>query len=64
MSGTPILDDHGSFRGTFGMFMDITERKRAEAEEATAFALPPGKYVAVSVTDQGGHRSGKSEENL
>ena len=32
MSGTPILDDHGSFRGTFGMFMDITERKRAEAE--------------------------------
>ena len=32
VSGTPILDDHGSFRGTFGMFMDITERKRAGAE--------------------------------
>ena len=38
--------------------------ENVEMTEATAFALPPGKYVAVSVTDQGGHRSGKSEENL
>ena len=32
VSGTPIFDEANSFRGTFGMFMDITERKRAEAE--------------------------------
>ena len=32
VSGTPIFDEANSFRGTFGMFMDITERKQAEAE--------------------------------
>ena len=27
--------------------------ENVEMTEATAFALPPGKYVAVSVTDRG-----------
>jgi PAS domain S-box-containing protein len=32
VSGTPLLDDTGAFQGTLGMFMDITEHKRAEVE--------------------------------
>ena len=30
VSATPILDEHGQFRGSFAMLTDITERKRAE----------------------------------
>ncbi len=30
VSGSPILDEAGSFQGSFGMFTDITERKKAE----------------------------------
>jgi PAS domain S-box-containing protein len=32
VSGTPVFDGSGRFQGSFGMFMDITERKRAEVE--------------------------------
>jgi PAS domain S-box-containing protein len=32
VSGTPLFDEDRSFQGTLAMFMDITERKRAEAE--------------------------------
>ncbi len=32
VSATPIFDDEHNFRGTFGMFTDITERKRNEEE--------------------------------
>jgi two-component system cell cycle sensor histidine kinase/response regulator CckA len=32
VSGTPVFDGTGRFQGAFGMFMDITERKRAEVE--------------------------------
>ncbi len=32
VSATPILDEDHHFKGTFGMFTDITERKRAEEE--------------------------------
>jgi two-component system, cell cycle sensor histidine kinase and response regulator CckA len=31
ISGSPILDEANSFRGSFGMVTDITERKKAEA---------------------------------
>src|SRR5208337_2232312 len=30
ISGSPLLDNTGSFLGSFGMFTDITERKKAE----------------------------------
>ena len=30
VSGTALHDEHGQFAGSFGMFTDITERKRAE----------------------------------
>ncbi len=30
VSGTPVLDEEGCFKGSFGMFTDITERKRAD----------------------------------
>ncbi len=30
ISGSPLTDDTGSFKGSLGMIMDITERKRAE----------------------------------
>ena len=32
VSATPIFDADGRFQGSFGMFTDITERRRAEAE--------------------------------
>ncbi|MBI5231877.1 MAG: PAS domain S-box protein, partial [Coriobacteriales bacterium] len=32
VSATPVFDDEGRFAGSFGMFTDITEHKRAEAE--------------------------------
>ncbi len=32
VSGTPVFDGAGCFQGAFGMFMNITGRKRAEAE--------------------------------
>jgi PAS domain S-box-containing protein/putative nucleotidyltransferase with HDIG domain len=32
VSATPILDADGRFQGSFGMFTDITERKRAEED--------------------------------
>jgi PAS domain S-box-containing protein len=32
VSATPILDNEHNFKGTFGMFTDITERKRDEEE--------------------------------
>jgi PAS domain S-box-containing protein len=32
ISGSPLLDDTGSFQGSFGMITDITERKRSEEE--------------------------------
>jgi len=32
VSATPVLDDQHRFQGAFGMFTDITERKRAEEE--------------------------------
>ena len=32
VSGVPLLDARGQFRGSFGMFADITERKRVENE--------------------------------
>ncbi len=32
VSATPITDDSGQYAGSFGMFTDITERKRAEEE--------------------------------
>jgi PAS domain S-box-containing protein len=32
VSGVPILDDSGAFRGTFAMVTDITKRKLAEIE--------------------------------
>ena len=32
VSGTPVFDGSGRFMGSFGMFMDITERKLAEVE--------------------------------
>ncbi|MFA6310146.1 MAG: transporter substrate-binding domain-containing protein [Sterolibacterium sp.] len=32
VSATPTVDDEHRFKGTFGMFTDITERKRAEEE--------------------------------
>ena len=31
VSATAIMDETGSFQGSFGMFIDITKRKRAEA---------------------------------
>jgi PAS domain S-box-containing protein len=34
-SATPVLDEDQRFRGSFAMFTDITERKRAEAEIRT-----------------------------
>jgi PAS domain S-box-containing protein len=33
-SATPILDEQHRYQGSFGMFTDITERKRAEEEQA------------------------------
>jgi PAS domain S-box-containing protein len=30
ISGSPLLEEAGTFRGSFGMIMDITERKKAE----------------------------------
>ncbi|MCE8422569.1 MAG: PAS domain S-box protein [Candidatus Methanoperedens sp.] len=32
ISATPLFDDNDQFTGSFGMFTDITERKRAEEE--------------------------------
>jgi len=32
VSATPVIDDRHQFQGAFGMFTDITERKRAEEE--------------------------------
>ncbi len=32
VSGTALLDEHGQFQGSFGMFTDVTELKRAERE--------------------------------
>lgn len=34
VSGTPLLNEDGQYLGSFGVFTDITERKRAEAEHA------------------------------
>ena len=56
ISGSPLLDNTGSFLGSFGMFTDITERKKAEkalqeSEEkyrSIIEALPD----AVSVVDK------------
>jgi PAS domain S-box-containing protein len=36
VSPKPILDTEGQFKGSFGVFTDITERKQAEAEAARA----------------------------
>ena len=32
ISGSPLMDDTGSFKGSFGMVMDITKRKQYEIE--------------------------------
>ncbi|MFH1117830.1 MAG: PAS domain S-box protein [Pseudomonadota bacterium] len=36
LSGRPIHGNEGDFRGTFGVFTDISERKRAEEEQRRA----------------------------
>ncbi len=37
LSGRPIHNEDGTFQGAFGVFTDISERKRAEEEQRRAF---------------------------
>ena len=32
VSGSPLLDDHGKYRGAFAMFTDVTERRQLEIQ--------------------------------
>jgi len=49
VSGTAILDSHGKFEGSFGMFTDITERKNLE--EQLRFSEERHRITLMSVGD-------------
>jgi PAS domain S-box-containing protein len=78
ISGTPILDAQGNFRGSFGMFTDITERKKFEKtlkEKETRYRLlierMSNAVVVYEAVDNGDdfvfksfNRAGEKIENI
>ncbi|HEX7578686.1 MAG TPA: PAS domain S-box protein, partial [Thermoanaerobaculia bacterium] len=58
VSGAPILDSDGRFAGSFGMFTDVTERKRAEKEirksEERFRRLFDSNTIGITVADFSG----------
>ncbi len=54
ISATGIFDDEGRFNGSFAMFTDITQRKRAEAQLIRLFTAVEHAGESILVTDSEG----------
>jgi len=54
ISGDPVFDDSGKFRGYHGVGTDITERKRAESNLRLAASVFEDAQEAIVVTDPAG----------
>jgi len=59
VSASPIMDDDGTFRGSFAMFTDITDRKKAEdalkESEARLKSVLAGSPIPQFVIDRNHH---------
>jgi len=52
VSATPILDSNGTFRGSFAMLTDITEKKRIEDEFHREHLELSAAYQQITATDE------------
>lgn len=55
INSTALMDDQGNFAGSFAMFTDITERKRAEDDIRLAALVYQASSQAMMVTDADNH---------
>jgi PAS domain S-box-containing protein len=55
VTGTPQFDNDGSFIGTFGVFRDITERKKTEDELLKLSSAVEQSPVSIIITDTKGN---------
>jgi PAS domain S-box-containing protein len=52
VSATPLMDPHGTFLGSFAMYSDITERKKAEIEIARRSEELHAAYEQLTATEE------------